>query len=221
MNKTDDIRREVHVPGTVRVREAAEGEEKSRTITGYAILFNTRSTDMSYYSDEEEYEIIAPEAVTRELLDGSDIKMTINHNRERLLARSDKGEGTLTYGVDEKGVYFEFEAPHTVDGDTALELVRRGDIKGCSFAFRTHYYDDNYVSSEATRENGKTVIVNTVRMMTGIYDFTLASDPAYPDTECAAERELRENLHKAREARVKNVAAQVKEMRQIASKTII
>ncbi|MBO5246147.1 MAG: hypothetical protein J6B28_02680, partial [Eubacterium sp.] len=40
-----------------------------------------------------------------------------------ILARSKNGKGTLTYSVDDKGVYFEFEAPKTVDGDKALELV--------------------------------------------------------------------------------------------------
>ena len=130
----------LHTAADLRVRESQKEGEESRTITGYAILFNTPSVALYDYDDEEEREVIAPSAVTKELLDSCDIKFTMYHNRQIILARSKNGEGTLKYNVDKKGVSFEFDAPKTVDGDTALELVRRGDITGCSFMFRTHYY---------------------------------------------------------------------------------
>ena len=117
-----------HTPAELRVREAGEGEAPSRTITGYAILFNTQSAPLWSDDEEEAREVIAPEAVTRELLDGCDIKMTMFHDRQLILARSKNGTGTLTYNVDERGVAFSFDAPNTADGDKALELVRRGDI---------------------------------------------------------------------------------------------
>ena len=44
--------------------------------------------------------------------------------------------------------------------------------------FRTHYYDSAYVSRDVKRENGKTIVTYTVNTITGIYDFTLAADPA-------------------------------------------
>lgn len=171
------------------VREVGEGEKPSRAIAGYAILFNTPSAPM--WEDEEciAREIIAPEAVTKELLDQSDIKFTMFHNRERILARSNKGVGSLTYAVDERGVSFEFEAPETADGDMALEAVRRGDIAGCSFLFSTYYYDSAFVSVERQQVEGRTEVTYIVRTIVGIYDFTLAADPAYPDTEVSA-REL-------------------------------
>jgi hypothetical protein len=108
------------------------------------------------------------------------------HNQQLLLARSNKGAGTLTYEVDEKGVKFSFEAPNTVDGDKALELVRRGDIGGCSFAFTTRYYDDACVERSAKVVNGTTMITYTVKAVTGIYDFTITDNPAYPDTSVEA-----------------------------------
>lgn len=221
-NKDAVISRMLHTVADLRVREAAEGEVASRTITGYAILFNTPSAPLYVYDDEEAREIIAPEAVTKELLDGCDIKMTMFHDRQLILARSKNGKGTLSYGVDERGVYFEFEAPNTADGDKALELVRRGDIAGCSFMFTTHYYDEAYVSRDVQRENGKTIVTYTVRVITGIYDFTLAADPAYPDTNCEAEaRELAEELRtKGEPKQEKNdntMREQVREMRCAAS----
>ena len=186
MNKDTIIRRCLCTPTELHVREAAEGEAPSRTITGYAILFNVPSAPLWSDEDSEAREVIAPEAVTKELLDGQDIKMTMFHNRQLLLARSNKGAGTLTYEVDEKGVKFSFEAPNTVDGDKALELVRRGDIGGCSFAFTTRYYDDACVERSAKVVNGTTMITYTVKAVTGIYDFTITDNPAYPDTSVEA-----------------------------------
>lgn len=196
MNKDAIVQRMLHVTG-LHVREAGEGEAQSRTITGYAILFNTLSAPLWDDEDEAAYEMIAPEAVTREFLDGCDIKFTMFHDRQLILARSNNGKGTLSYNVDEKGVSFEFDAPNTTDGDKALELVRRGDITGCSFMFSTHYYDTAYVQRNVERKDGKTIITYTVRTITGIYDFTLAADPAYPDTNCEAEaREVISSLRK-------------------------
>ena len=206
------------------MREAGQGEAESRTITGYAILFNTPSAPLYEYDDEEEREVIAPGAVTQELLDASDIKFTMYHNRQIILARSNCGKGTLKYRIDEKGVAFEFEAPKTADGDTALELVRRGDISGCSFMFRTHYYDSAYVSRDVKRENGKTIVTYTVNTITGIYDFTLAADPAYPDTSCEAEaRELFTELRKRVEdgSKTEKIREQVREMRRAASRRLL
>ena len=116
------------------LREAAEGGSESRTIEGYAIVFGVESRILSDYWDNYR-EIIEPGAITEERLKEMDIKMTMYHNREKILARSTNGEGTLKLSVDDVGVNYSFEAPNTVDGDTALELVKRGDMSGSSFMF--------------------------------------------------------------------------------------
>ena len=222
-NKEQTITRMLHTVSQLRVREAKEGEKESRTITGYAILFNTPSAPLYDYDDEKAIEVIAPEAITKELLDGCDIKFTMFHDRQLILARSKNGSGTLTYTVDEKGVAFEFDAPNTVDGDKALELVRRGDISGCSFMFSTHYYDSAYVERDVKRMDGKTVITYTVKVVTGVYDFTLAADPAYPETSCEAEaRELIKELREPEKPKGEEnkVREQVREMRRAASQIL-
>lgn len=221
-NKDKLISRVLHTVADLRVREATEGEAESRTITGYAILFNTPSAPLYSYDDEEAREVIAQTAVTKELLDGCDIKMTMFHDRQLILARSRNGNGTLKYGVDSKGVYFEFDAPNTSDGDKALELVRRGDISGCSFMFTTHYYDSAYVSRDVQRVNGKTIVTYTVNVITGIYDFTLAADPVYQDTNCEAEaRELVKELRTPEvNKKESKMSEQVREMRCAASRLL-
>lgn len=184
------LNRTIYAPGNVFLREGEEGKA-SRTIEGYAILFDTPSALMSDDGHEEIREVISRDAISRDLLDASDIKMTMFHDRQLILARSKQGKGTLTYDVDDIGVRFTFEAPFTDDGDKAVELVRRGDIDGCSFAFSADYRDGCDIEVRSEEADGKTHTTFVVRHITGLYDFTLTPDPAYPDTSVAA-RELRE-----------------------------
>ena len=144
-NKESVVKRTMRTDcAELRVREA-EGDTPSRTITGYAILFDSPSAPLWSDDESEAREVIAPEAITKEVLDGCDIKFTMYHDRQLILGRSNKGAGTLEYFVDEKGVGFNLELPKSPNGDEALELVSRGDISGCSFAFTTRYWDNDFV----------------------------------------------------------------------------
>lgn len=225
-NKETEARRILRTEcADLQVREAAEGEAPSRTIVGYAILFGVPSAPLWSDEDSEAREVIAPDAITKELLDGCDIKFTMFHDRQLILARSKSGNGTLSYTVDEKGVKFEFDAPNTADGDKALELVRRGDLSGCSFAFTTRYWDSDFVERTAKVVNGATQITYTVKAVTGVYDFTLAADPAYPDTSVEA-REFIAGLREDGKPENKepkeneNVRKQLREMRRAAAQKL-
>ena len=162
------------------IREALEGEKESRTIEGYAIVFGVESRILADYWDNYR-EIIEPGAITEERLKEMDIKMTMYHNREKILARSVNGEGTLKLSVDEVGVHYEFEAPRTVDGDTALELVKRGDLSGSSFMF---WSDERSGVNYEMRSDG--IMLRRVKTIGMIYDMTIAADPAYEETTVAA-----------------------------------
>lgn len=167
-------------PGTLAIRSNEDGSE-SRTIEGMAIVFNKASVPL--YEDDTTIirEVIAPEAVTREFLDRQDILCTLYHDNDRILARSLNGKGTLSYDVTEEGVRFSFEAPDTVDGQTALDLVRRGDVNGCSFAF---CFDPSSNQDRTVgKEGDKKLVTFTVREMQMVSDFTLTPRPAYADTE--------------------------------------
>lgn len=212
MEKTKILKRDrVTECSELRLREAPEGGD-SRIIEGYAILFNKASAPLWQESWGEAREIILPDAVTQELLDASDIKFTMFHNRQIILGRSNMGQGTLSYEIDEKGVKFALELPNSPNGDEALSAVKRGDICGCSFAFSTYYYDEDYVSREILEQDGKRYITYYVKRMTGIYDMTLAADPAYPDTSVEA-RDLY-GVEKPRA--IKDNRAQISEMRRLA-----
>lgn len=169
----------------LQVREAAEGGE-SRVIEGYALKFGVRSRLLCDWWDNY-YEVLEPGCITRETLDACDIVLTMFHDRQLILGRSNKGAGTLSYGIDEVGVKFWAEMPKTVDGDKALELVQRGDIAGCSFIYSTDEADsENAVSYERLDEkdsNGDDILLRHVKRIDAVYDFTLTTKPAYEQTE--------------------------------------
>ena len=158
-------KRTIALVADLKLREAPDGGE-SRTVEGYALKFGIR--------------------VTREMLDKQDIKLTMFHDRQLILARSNQGTGTLNYEVDAVGVKFWAEMPRTVDGDKALELVQRGDIAGCSFCYSTDESDsENAVSYERIKEKtetGEDILLRHVKRIDNVYDFTLAADPAYEQT---------------------------------------
>jgi HK97 family phage prohead protease len=146
---------------------AEEGKE-SRTISGYAAVFDSDSKDMGFI-----------ERLDKHCFDGvierSDVVALYNHSEAPgVLARSVNGEGTLTLEVDHKGLRCEFEAPNTQLGNDMLESVRRGDIRGMSFAFTTE--KDNWESDK--EGNYKRTIVKIDRL----YDVSLVVTPAYDAT---------------------------------------
>ena len=200
-NKNDIVKRTLHTAGQLFVRESAPGAAKGRKICGYAIMFNVPSVILGATDRSEEREVITPSAVTKEFLDGCDIIMTMYHDRQKVLARSNKGKGTLSYRVDSKGVYFEFEAANTANGNEALELIKRGDITGCSFVFTTYYNDPEFVERREKKTNGYTEVSYYVKRMTNIYDFTVTTKPAYPDTSVEAREAQQRKAREIREIR--------------------
>jgi len=183
-NNIQPVKREVFFSG-LHVREAQEGEQPSRVIEGYALLFGVRSQILCDWGDFY-YEELLPGCVTRELLDQSDIIMNLYHNNQRILARSVMGKGSLSYEIDDKGVKFSFEAADTSDGNEALSLVSRGDLQGCSFCYTTiEDTSKGCVEYERTEEKdkwGDPIYLRKVKQITGIYDFAIVAHPAYPET---------------------------------------
>lgn len=178
-------KRTIAIVSGLRIREATDGAE-NRTIEGYALKFGVRSRLLCDWWNNY-YEVLEPGCVTREMLDKQDIKLTMFHDRQLVLARSNKGNGTLSYEVDKVGVKFWAEMPHTVDGDKALDLVSRGDIAGCSFIYSTDEGDsENAVSYERLDEkgdDGEDILLRHVKRIDNVYDFTITTDPAYEQTD--------------------------------------
>lgn len=101
----------------------------SRTVEGYAVVFNSQSEDLGFY------ETINPAAITEEVLMRSDVFCLFNHDQDKVLARSKYGTGSLQLQLDERGLKYTFTAPNTDLGDELLEYIKRGDLSTSSFAF--------------------------------------------------------------------------------------
>lgn len=146
-------------------------------IEGYAVVFN-RESEILYDKKTKKFftEIIESSAITDELIRSCDIKMLINHNKERMLARSRYGEGTLRLTVDDYGVKFSFQIPDTSDGQYIREMVNRKDFNGCSFSFV-----DEDVVLDWNRERG--CATRKMKKVRALFDCSIVADPAYSDTE--------------------------------------
>ena len=124
----------------IEIRSFAEAptlNEDGRTIEGYAIVFGVRSNVMYDWEEGRKFvEVIERSAVTDELLNSCDIRALVEHNNQRLLARSNRGKGTLQLDIDDHGLKYRFVSPNTTHGNDIVEMVKRGDISGSSFAFR-------------------------------------------------------------------------------------
>ena len=165
----------------IEIRSYAEAptlNEENRTIEGYAIVFDVRSNVMYDWEGGRKFvEVIERRAVTDELLNSCDIRALIEHNNQRLLARSNKGKGTLQLEIDEHGLKYRFVSPNTTHGNDIVEMVKRGDINGSSFAFRS--LQENVKWEKGT--NG--VWLRTIQKIDFIRDVTMTADPAYSQTE--------------------------------------
>jgi HK97 family phage major capsid protein/HK97 family phage prohead protease len=142
----------------------------SRLVRGYGVLFNHESRDLGGFT-----EIISPEAIDMALVDNSDIKVYLDHNRDRgILARRNKGNGSLSVSIDEKGVVYEFDAPNTALGDEVLEGLNRGDYNESSFAFT--------VKRDHWEKVSDGMYKRTILEIEQLYDFSIVADGAYSDT---------------------------------------
>lgn len=183
----------------LKVREA-EGEGESRVIEGHAAVFGQRSVNLvPWCSLREIYEVLEPGCIDSELINRSDVVLTAYHNNEKILGRSVNGKGTLKLSIDKKGLAIRCELPNTRTADEMLELIKRGDVTGMSFAYTADEEDnENGVSYENTGKKsaeGKEIWIRHVKKCNGLYDVTIAGHPAYPQTD-VKQREVGEEMLK-------------------------
>lgn len=195
----------------LRVRDAEDGQQ-SRTVEGTPIVFGVRSVNLTPWSDTREvYEVLEPGCISAELLQRSDVILNLNHSNmvPDVLGRCKNGNGTLSLRLAPDHIECRCELPHTNNANDTLELMRRGDITGMSFAFEDDYADsENGVSYERTAEthNGKEVWLRHVKRITGLYDVAIVTHPAYEQTTVGT-REQSDRIDDAIEAQLKRERA--------------
>jgi len=152
----------------VEIRAKDDGTE-SRTLRGYAAVFEKDTMIGDWFI----------ERIARGAFDGAlndDVRALFNHDPNMPLARTGAG---LSIGVDDTGLYYEFDAPNTTIGNDLLANIRAGIIKESSFAFT--------VKEQKWEDQGKNKpSIRTILKVERLYDVSPVTYPAYADTSVAA-----------------------------------
>lgn len=144
-----------------------------RTVSGYAIRFNEDSAFMGFT------ERISPSALPASMLENADIFAYFNHDWSKVLART---PNSLKLDLRNDGLYYEFEAPNTQDGNDLLEHIKRGEMYGTSFAFSLP--EDGSGEVWTKQEDG--TYMREIIMFETIYEISPVYTPAYPTTSVSA-----------------------------------
>ena len=144
-----------------------------RTVSGYAIRFNEDSAFMGFT------ERISPSALPASMLENADIFAYFNHDWGKVLART---PNSLKLDLRNDGLYYEFEAPNTQDGNDLLEHIKRGEMYGTSFAFSLP--EDGSGEVWTKQEDG--TYLREIVMFDTLYEISPVYTPAYPTTSVSA-----------------------------------
>jgi Escherichia/Staphylococcus phage prohead protease len=176
MNKQKELR---YLP--TRELRVATNDDGTRTLSGYAAVFNSPSVDLGGFT-----EILAPGCFAVSLVQNPDVLMLRDHDSSMLLGRTKNG--TLKLEEDNVGLHFECKLPATTVASDLIVSIERGDLDGCSFGF--FCIRDEWVSSS----DGK-VVRNVIEAE--LYEISAVSFPAYPGTSVSvrtAPKEIRSRL---------------------------
>jgi hypothetical protein len=116
-------------PNDLERRSVAELRADHTRIIGYAVVFDARSVDLGGF-----VEVVRPQAVDRSVRASADVLALYNHDAGAVLGRTPR---TLSLVKDGRGLAFTLDPANTQAGRDAFELVKRGDVTGASFGFRT------------------------------------------------------------------------------------
>lgn len=167
----------------VELRCELRSENGGRHISGKAISFDTQSNDIGFI------EILHRGCISQELIDSSNIVFLYNHDYNQVIARANKGKGTLNIDLRDDGVYFDLEVPNTTMGNDLLENIRLGNITQCSFGF-------SYANEEGayTDEKIGDVWYRNVYKIGELFDLSAVTYPAYDDTYVNARMQERSKM---------------------------
>ena len=179
--------------------------DDSRHVEGYAVVFNSQSEDLGFF------ETIERGAITQELVNNSDVFALLNHDDDKVLARSNKGAGSLKLTVDDRGLKYEFDAAETQLGNDLLEYLKRGEINTSSFAFALDYNDPEAETWE--RKNGANY--RTIHKIAYLHDVSPVWNAAYSATSVS-----QRSIDKCKELEEKE-AEQKKQDQEIRKQTIL
>jgi HK97 family phage prohead protease len=153
-------------------------EDGKKFLEGYGSVFNQRSK-LIYEHGKFFFEIIDPKAFDEVLRDESlDVYLTLNHSRDKVIARTISG--TLTLTTDEKGLLFRAEMPNVSYANDTYELVSRGDLFENSFAFVVNRNDEEWTKDKDGNN------IRFIKKVSKLIDVSVVTNGAYANTTVSA-----------------------------------
>jgi hypothetical protein len=170
-----------------QLSELRASKSGSKKVSGYAARYNV----LSHMLPGEFKERIAKRAFDKVLAGNPDTVCTFNHDNNQVMGRT--SSGTLQLRGDDYGLGFTCDLPNTSAARDLHELVTRGDVKECSFAFMLGDEDQDWnEEDDLENERGSSVgraarvIVRTIKNFSKLVDVSLVTSPAYPGTQVDA-----------------------------------
>lgn len=176
------------VTTTINLRQIDDSQEQ--VIEGYALKFNKESSVLGNYLRFKE--IIDAHALDTTIMD--DVVATFNHDQNQVLGRT---KVNLELTVDNIGLKFRVKPTDTQFARDLIVNIKAGVINQCSFAFTIPDEQGAEEWVESVEEGVD--YVRTVRKIDHLYDVSVVTTPAYPDTEAtvgARSKKLVEELRK-------------------------
>ena len=154
---------------------AGQGDDSIGQIAGYALVFNTPSTNLPFI------EIIKTGALDG--VDLSDVLALYDHDFANVLGRV--SSGTLKLNIDDHGLHFTLDIPNTSLGHDVYTNIKNGNLKGLSFRFTIADGGETWkqINGQPTRVISK---IDTMR------EISVVSVPAYDDTSVEVTRSFKE-----------------------------
>lgn len=176
------------VTTTINLRQNEDSEDS--IIEGYALKFNKPSDVLGGWVRFRE--ILDSNAL--EDADVSNVVATFNHDQNQVLGRTGVN---LDLEIDNIGLKFRVRPTDTQFARDLMTNIKAGVINQCSFAF-TIPDEDGSEEWEDSTEDGVDY-TRTIRKIDHLYDVSVVTTPAYPDTEVtvgARSKALVESLQK-------------------------
>lgn len=121
------------------------------------------------------YEQIAPSAL-QGLIEDNDIFAMINHNPDKILARSNKGQGSLKLSSDGNNLSYGFKLDSSPVHQELDGYLTRGDITASSFGFVVGDKNDKWEK----RSDGQ--YLRTINKFSTVIDVSPVFNAANPNT---------------------------------------
>ena len=180
---------------TAQFKTREETETGDLILSGYFIKFDEVTELWPGY-----FEVIKREGVEK-AIQNADIRALFNHDDSLVLGRT--GNGTVTLGVDEIGLFGDIiinkEDPQAIG---AYARVQRGDVVGCSFGFIPIKIN--------TEERDDGSYLDTILELE-IFEVSPCTFPAYPQTEIAARQKDFESQQRANREALDKRKKEIKE----------